>query len=108
MADALSHKGQVNNVTTYVIPQELCWEMEQLNLGLVNHIEATVMEVESTLVQEIRKGQEMDEKIREIKTLICLGKAPDFTEDKQGIVWFKRESMYQNLTTYVSLFSKSS
>jgi hypothetical protein len=30
--------------------------MEQLNLGMVNKMEATVMEVESTLEQEIHKG----------------------------------------------------
>jgi hypothetical protein len=41
--------------------------MEQLNLGMHNNMEATVMEVESTLEQEIRKGQESDEKIKEIK-----------------------------------------
>jgi hypothetical protein len=64
--------------------------MEQLNLGMVNNMEATVMEVESTLEEEIRKGQESDEKIKEIKTLIDLGKAPDFMEDDQGIVWFKK------------------
>jgi hypothetical protein len=64
--------------------------MEQLNLGMLNKMEATVMEVESTLEQEIRKGQESDEKIKEIKTLIGLGKAPDFTEDDQGTVWFKK------------------
>jgi hypothetical protein len=56
----------VNNVTTYLMPRELCWEMEQLNLGMHNNMEATVMEVESTLEQEIRKGQESDEKIKEI------------------------------------------
>jgi hypothetical protein len=49
MADSLSRKGPVNNVTTYLMPQELCWEMEQLNLGMLNNTEATVMEVESTL-----------------------------------------------------------
>jgi hypothetical protein len=64
--------------------------MEQLNLGMLNNVEATVMEVESTLEEEIRKGQESDEKIKEIKTLIGLGKAPDFTEDEQGTVWFKK------------------
>jgi hypothetical protein len=64
--------------------------MEQLNLGMLNNIEATVMEVESTLEEEIRKGQESDEKINEIKTQIGLGNAPDFTEDDQGIVWFKK------------------
>ena len=90
MADALSRKGQVNSITAYLMPQELCWEMEQLNLGMVNNTEATVMEVESTLEQEIRKGQESDEKIKEIKTQISLGKAPDFIEDEQGTIWFKK------------------
>jgi hypothetical protein len=90
VADALSRKGQVNNITTHLMSHKLCWEMEQLNLGMLNNVEATVMEVESTLEQEIRKGQESDEKIKEIKTLIGLGKAPDFTEDDQGTIWFKK------------------
>jgi hypothetical protein len=64
--------------------------MEQLNHGMLNNMEATILEVESTLEQEIRKGQEADEKIKEIKTLIGLGKALDFTEDDQGTVWFKK------------------
>jgi hypothetical protein len=90
VADALRRKGQVNNTTTHLMSQELCWEMEQLNLGMLNNLEATVMEVESTLEEEIHKGQESDEKIKEIKTQISLGKAPDFTEDDQGTIWFKK------------------
>jgi hypothetical protein len=82
VSEVLSRKGQVNSITTYLMPQELCWEMEQLNLGVLSNVEETVMEVESTLEQEIRKGQESDEKIKEIKTLISLGKALDFTEDE--------------------------
>jgi hypothetical protein len=72
VADALSRKGQVNCITTHLMPQELCWEMEQLNLGMLNNMEATIMEVESTLEQEIRKGQEFDEKIKEIKAHVNL------------------------------------
>ena len=64
--------------------------MEQLNLGILNTMEATVMEVESTLEQQIHKGQESDKKIKEIKAQISLGKAPDFTEDEQGTVRFKQ------------------
>jgi hypothetical protein len=67
VADALSRKSQVNAITAHLMPQELCWKMEQLNLGMVNHTEATVIEVESTLEQEIRRGQESDEKIKEIR-----------------------------------------
>jgi hypothetical protein len=64
--------------------------MEQLNLGMLNNMEATVMIVESTLEHEIRKGQESNEKIKEIKTQISLGKVSYFTEDKQGAVWFEQ------------------
>jgi hypothetical protein len=63
--------------------------MERLNLGMVTHIEATIMELESTLEQEICKGQELDERIKEIKTLIKMGKASKFTKDDQGTIWFK-------------------
>jgi hypothetical protein len=45
VADALSRKGQVNDITTHLMSHELCWEMEQLNLGMLNNMEATVMEV---------------------------------------------------------------
>jgi hypothetical protein len=55
VADALSRKGQVNNVTTYLMPQELCWQIDQLNLGMVNIMEAIVMEMESILEHGIRK-----------------------------------------------------
>jgi Fic family protein len=89
-ADALSRTGQVNNFTTYLMAQELCWEMEQLNLGMLNNMETTVMEVESTLEQEIRKGQESDEKIKEIKAHNNLGKTSDFIEDEKGTIWFKK------------------
>jgi hypothetical protein len=42
-------------------------------------MEAIVIEVESTLEHEIRKGQKSDEKIKEIKAQINLGKTSDFT-----------------------------
>jgi hypothetical protein len=45
--------------------------------------------VESTLEQEIWKGQLDDEKIKEYKKLIELGKVLEFREDEQGTIWFK-------------------
>jgi hypothetical protein len=47
--------------------------MEQLNLGILNTMKATIMEVESTLEQEIRKGQESDEKIKAQISLVNVG-----------------------------------
>jgi hypothetical protein len=89
VADALSRKGQTNMLIGHLLPQELCWEMAQLNLGIVASSETLTLEIESTLEQDIRKGQLADEKIAEYKKLIKLGKVPDFREDEQGTVWFK-------------------
>jgi hypothetical protein len=63
--------------------------MAQLNLGIVASSKTLTLEIESTLEQDIRKGQMTDEKIAEYKKLIRLGKVPDFREDEQGTVWFK-------------------
>jgi hypothetical protein len=41
---------------------------------MLNNMEATIMDVESTLEQEIHKGQESNEKIKEINAQIKLGK----------------------------------
>jgi hypothetical protein len=45
--------------------------------------------VESTLEQEIRKGQIGDAKIQVIKDLITEGRSLEFTKDEQGTIWFK-------------------
>jgi hypothetical protein len=89
VADALSCKIQANMLVARLMPQELCWEMAKLNLGIAAQSETMTLEIESTLEQEIRKGQLDDEKIKEYKKLIELGKVPEFKEDEQGTVWFK-------------------
>ena len=90
VADALSRKSYANATRVSQMPQELCWEFEKLNLGFVGHTEGITIEVEPTLEQEIRKGQLEDDKIKEIKELMEKGKAPDFTEDEHGTVWFRK------------------
>jgi hypothetical protein len=89
VADALSRKSQSNMLVASLMPQELCWEMAQLNLGIATQSESMTLEIESTLEQEIRKGQLNDEKIKEYKKLIELGKVLEFREDEQGTIWFK-------------------
>jgi hypothetical protein len=49
---------------------EFCKEFEKLNLGWVSNTEIITMEVDSTLEQDIRKGQLEDAKIQEIKKQI--------------------------------------
>jgi hypothetical protein len=63
VADVLSIKGRANMLLAR-------WEMAQLNLGIVAQNETMTLEVESTLEQEIRKGQLTDEKIKEYCKLI--------------------------------------
>jgi hypothetical protein len=72
------------------MPQELCKEFERLNLGFIAHTEGITIEVEPTLDQDIRKGQLEDPKTQEIREMIEAGKAPDFTEDEHGTVWFRK------------------
>jgi hypothetical protein len=89
VADALSRKSQVNTLIARMIPQVLCWEMARLNLGIVAQSETMTLEVESTLEQEIRKGQMTDEKIKEYGRLIDSGNIPDFKRDDQRTIWFR-------------------
>jgi len=90
VADALSRKSYCNVMTLQHRRPELHEEFAKLNLGIVSSTEVVVMEIDSTLDQEICKGQLEDERIIEIKQLIKKDKAPGFTEDEQGVVWFKK------------------
>jgi hypothetical protein len=89
VADALSRKGQANMALALQLPDELRKEFEGLNLGMAAHTEGVTLAVESTLEQQIRRGQLEDVEIREIRDTMERGKAPDFTEDDQGTIWFK-------------------
>jgi hypothetical protein len=40
----------------HLLRQELCWEMAQLNLGIIASSEILTLEIESTLEQDISKG----------------------------------------------------
>jgi hypothetical protein len=63
VADALSHRSHVSQLVVDCIPFEWCEEFDKLNLRIVANIEVMEMEVGSSLLQEIHKGQVEDEKI---------------------------------------------
>jgi hypothetical protein len=77
------------------IPSELCDEFAKLKI--IANTEVVEMEVDSSLLQEIRKGQVEDEKIQEIKCNIKEDKSPDFTEDDQGVLWYKGRICVPNI-----------
>ncbi|WVZ70759.1 hypothetical protein U9M48_019401 [Paspalum notatum var. saurae] len=64
------------------------------------------MEFEPTLEQEIGKGQLNDEKIKEIKELIKLDKAPGFRVDADGTVWHGDRICVPNIKSIRDLIPK--
>jgi hypothetical protein len=90
VADALSRRSHLNMLVTRELLSEFCKEFEKLNLGWVSNTEAITMEVDSTLEQDIRKSQLEDAKIQEIKEQIKKDKAPEFSVDEQGTLWYKK------------------
>jgi hypothetical protein len=87
VADALSRKEHVHSAIVAQLPDEIVEDFRRLNPGIVAHTKGVTIDVESTLEQEIRKGQIGDAKIQEIKDPITEGRGPKFTEDEQGIGW---------------------
>jgi hypothetical protein len=90
VADALSIRSHVNMLATRELLLEFCKEFEEVNLGWVSNTEVITMEVDSTLEQDIRVGQLEDAKIQEIKEQIKEEKAPGFSFDEQGTLWYKK------------------
>jgi hypothetical protein len=90
VADALSRRSHVNMLATRELLLEFCKEFEKLNLGWVSNTEVITMEVDSTLEQDIQKGPLEDAKIQEIKEQIKEEKAPGFSVDEQGTLWYKK------------------
>jgi hypothetical protein len=88
VADALSRRSHVSQLVVDSVPFELCEEFDKLNLRIVDNTEATKMEVDSILLQEIQKGQMEDEKIQEIKRNIKEEKLPVFSEDEEGLLCY--------------------
>jgi hypothetical protein len=67
---------------------ELCEEFDKLNLRIIANTEVIEMEVGSSLLQQIRKGQLEDEKVQEIKHNIKEENSPRLTVDEVGVLWY--------------------
>ena len=81
VADALSRKS-THGVNALVVANELCREMERLNLevvssgsldGLLNNLS-----IQPTWFDEIKEHQDGDEKLAKIREAMKQGKAQDF------------------------------
>jgi hypothetical protein len=79
------------------MPFELCEEFDKLNLRIVANIEAMEMDVGSSLLQEIQRGQLEDEKVQEIRCNIKEENSPGFLEDDEGVLWYKERICVPNV-----------
>ncbi len=86
VADTLSQRPHVSQLVVDSMPFELCEEFDKLNLWIVVNTEVMEMEVGSSLLQEIQRGQQEDEKVQEIKHNIKEEKSPSFSEDDEGVL----------------------
>jgi hypothetical protein len=80
VADTLSQRSHSNHLVVKSIPSELCDEFAKLKI--VANAEVVEMEVGSSLLQEICRGQVEDEKIQEIKHNIKEEKSLGFLKDE--------------------------
>jgi hypothetical protein len=87
--DALSQRSHVSQLVVNSMPFELCEEFDKLNLRIIANTKSMEMEVGSSLLQEIRSGQQEDEKVQEIKRNIKEEKSPGFSKDDEGVLWYK-------------------
>jgi hypothetical protein len=103
IADALSRRSHLNMLATWELLPECRNEFEKLNLGWVSNPEVITMEVDLALEQDIRKGQLEDTKIQEIKKEIKEEKAPGFSVDEQGTLWYKKRLCVPEVKKIVEL-----
>jgi hypothetical protein len=86
VANALSRRFHVSQLVVDSMPFERCEEFNKLKLRIVANTEVMKMEVGSSQLQEIQKGQLEDEEIQEVKRNIKEEKSPGFSEDDECVL----------------------
>jgi hypothetical protein len=97
VADTLSRRSHVSQLVVDSMQFELCEEFDKLNLRIIVNTEAMETEVGSSLLQEIQRGRLKDEKIQEIKHNIKEEKSLGFSEDDEGVLWYKGRICVPNI-----------
>jgi hypothetical protein len=97
VADALSRRSHVSQLVVDSKPFELCEKFDKLNLRIIANTKAMEMEVGSSLLQEIQRGQLEDVKVQETKRNIKEEKLPGFSEDHEGVLWYKGRICVPNI-----------
>jgi hypothetical protein len=89
VADALSRLPcQLNSMIAIEQPS-LFHEFEQFRLELVSEGFLASIELQPTLISQIKEAPKGNTSIDGIKNQIAAGKAPGFTVDEAGVLWYK-------------------
>jgi hypothetical protein len=67
----------------------LCYELEKLNIGIVQQGQLTNVTVESTIKDQIISAQRKNFSIAHIKEKVRTGQQTDFSIDDTDVLWFK-------------------
>ena len=88
VADALSrHACRLNTMIAEEQPS-LHQEFEKLRLELVSEGFLASIQLQPTLMSQIKEAQKKNPGIDGIKRQLSLGKALGFTEDEEGVLWY--------------------
>ena len=96
VADALSRKAGTLNVILKDRLPALYEEMDSFGLELVGPGYLANLEVKPTLADDIKEAQKGHKSIEGLKRKIQEGKAPGFSVDDQGVVWYGKRLCVPN------------
>ncbi|KAK1650238.1 hypothetical protein QYE76_068043 [Lolium multiflorum] len=95
VADALSRLPcQLNSMIAEEQPS-LYQEFEQFRMELVSKGFLASIELQPTLVGQIKEAQKGNASIDGIKKQMAAGKAPGFTIDEEGVLWYNGRCVYR-------------
>ena len=89
VADALSRLPCRLNSMILKEQPSLHKEMEDFRIELVSEGFLASIELQPTLISQIKEAQKGNASIDGIKHRIGTGKVPGFTEDEEGVLWYK-------------------
>ena len=95
VADALSRRSYANTLVKGGLPQELAEHLKELYLEIVPRGFVAALEVQSTLLGNIREAQKTDKEIAEIKERMSKGRLKVFVRMSMKLYGLRIVSMCQ-------------
>src|SRR3954469_25987974 len=89
VADALSRLPCLLNSMILKEQPSLHKELKDFRMELVSEGFLASIELHPTLIRQIKEAQKENASIDGIKHRIGTGKVPGFTEDEEGVLWYK-------------------